>query len=74
MRTAILIATSLACDTFAQAQTGRPNTRQGFWIGFGVGGTTWASLSRRLQPRTSASTSSRPASGSLGTRCRKGVY
>jgi hypothetical protein len=38
MRAVILIATLLACGRFAPAQaTGRPNTRQGFWIGFGLG-------------------------------------
>lgn len=39
MRALIVIATLLACwGSTAQAQsTRRPNTRQGFWIGFGVG-------------------------------------
>jgi len=32
MRALLFIATMLACSTFAQAQTGRPNRRQGFWI------------------------------------------
>jgi hypothetical protein len=39
MRVVILIATLLASGRFAQAQaTPQPNTRQGIWIGVGVGG------------------------------------
>jgi len=39
MRTVILIGTLLTCGRFAQAQvTAQPDTRQGFWIGLGVGG------------------------------------
>jgi hypothetical protein len=40
MRAVILIATLLACGTnSAQAQSiRRPHARQGFWIGFGLGG------------------------------------
>ena len=39
MRALILTATLLACSNFAQAQAiAQPITRQGFWIGLGVGG------------------------------------
>ena len=40
MRALILIATLLACGaSVAQAQSpGRTNARQGFWVGFGLGG------------------------------------
>jgi len=38
MRAFIVIATLLACSRLTEAQaTGWPNTRRGFWIGFGMG-------------------------------------